>query len=534
MKTRPYSRAIALLFALGLWTTTCAVTADVVVKTDTGAVRGFDAGGVREFRGIPFALPPLGDRRFAPPVPQSPWRGVLDATHHRSPCPQVVRYGQTDASDNEDCLYLNIAVPADDARHPRRTRPVLVWIHGGAYVGGSADIYPLRHLAVQGDLVIVSINYRLGVFGFLAHPAFDPRHAGALGLEDQREALRWIRRNIRAFGGDPERVTLAGESAGAASVCMQLIAPRESSGLFQRAIVQSVGCTVRLRSREEANATALRIAAAVHCDDPATAAACLRSKSVAELLSAQVAIGDSEPRAFAPPAGTDSTPGQGLDAFASGDFLRVPILNGGNRDEMRLYVGYEVAAGHAIDAGVFAERLKVLYGKHADAVAAEYPLPENASAAAWLGRLQSDFVPYGPLCNCLFLQTGRLAARFTTVYEYEFTDADAPAVMPDPGFPMGAVHSAELPYFFPNISYNQRVDGPDVPAGSRELSRRMIAYWSAFVHTGKPAARGLPAWPRFRTAKDVMRLDPKASGPFDAAAAHHCAFWEAAYPDLLR
>jgi para-nitrobenzyl esterase len=526
--------ATALLLALAAWMAMPAAVADIVVTTDTGTLRGFAAGGVREFRGIPFALPPLGDRRFAPPVPQTAWSGVLDATHHRSPCPQVVRYGQTDSSDNEDCLYLNIAAPDDGPRRSGRLRPVLVWVHGGAYVGGSADIYPLGHYAVRGDLVIVSINYRLGVFGFLAHPALDARHAGALGLEDQREALRWIRRNIRAFGGDPNQVTLAGESAGAASVCMQLIAPREARGLFQRAIVQSVGCTIRLRSREDANATALRIAAAVHCDEPGTAAECLRSKSVAELLKAQVAIGDSEPRAFAPAIGTDSAPVQGVDAFASGNFVRVPILNGGNRDEMRLYVGYEVAAGHAVDAGVLAERLKALYGQHAGEVAAEYPLPANASAAAWLGRLESDFLPYGPLCNCLFLQTAQLAARFVPVYEYEFTDADAPPVMPDPGFPMGAVHSAELPYFFPNISYNQRIDGPDVPVGSRALSERMIAYWSAFAHAGRPAARGLPLWPRFRTAKDVMRLDPHGSGPFDAAAAHHCGFWKSAYPELLR
>jgi para-nitrobenzyl esterase len=334
MPIRPRSPVTALLFVLAVWTATPASAADVVVATDTGQLRGFVTDGVQEFRGIPFALPPLGDRRFASPAPQTPWPGVLDATHHRSPCPQVVRYGQTDASEDEDCLYLNIAAPAAGGKHSHRLRPVLVWIHGGAYVGGSADIYPLRHYAMRGDLVIVSVNYRLGVLGFLAHPSLDPRHAGTLGLEDQREALRWVRRNIRAFGGDPDQVTVAGESAGAASVCMQLIAPRESSGLFQRAIVQSIGCTIRLRSREQANATALRIAAAVHCDDATTAPACLRSKSVAELLQVQVAVSKTESRAFSPVAGTISTPQQGLDAFASGDFVHVPMLTGGNRDEI--------------------------------------------------------------------------------------------------------------------------------------------------------------------------------------------------------
>jgi para-nitrobenzyl esterase len=533
MRSRRCVPLSALLVVLAAWVP-AAAAADVVVTTETGQVRGFTADGLREFRGIPFAVPPLGERRFESPAPAAPWSGVLDATRHRSPCPQVVRYGQTDASDDEDCLYLNVAAPDDRAKPTDRLRPVLVWVHGGAYVGGSADIYPMRRYALRGDLVMVSINYRLGVFGFLAHPALDVRHAATLGLEDQREALRWIHRNIRAFGGDPEQVTLAGESAGAASVCLQLMAPAEATGLFQRAVVQSVGCTVRLRSMADANATALRIAAAVHCDDLATAAACLRARSVAELLRAQVEIGETEARAFAPAVGTVSTPQQGRDAFAAGQFVRVPMLNGGNRDEMRLYVGYDVAAGRAVDPRTIGDRLKAVYGEHAGQVAAEYAAAKGTSLPAWLGRLESDFVPGGPLSNCLMLQTARLAARYVPVFEYEFTDADAPPVMADPGFPMGAVHSAELAYFFPHISYNQRIDGPDVPAGSRALSDRMIDYWSAFAHAGRPSVRGLPTWPRYRAAGDVMRLDPASSGPFDAPAAHHCGFWQSLYPELLR
>lgn len=505
------------------------------VVTDTGELRGAGGNGVREFKGIPFALPPTGERRFAPPVPQPRWTGTLDATRYRSACPQVARYGQTDASDNEDCLYLNITVPATAAAagRARSAKPVIVWIHGGAYVGGSADLYPLDYFSRSGDVVIVSINYRLGVFGFMAHPGFDPAHNGSLGLEDQREALRWVKRNVGAFGGDPGNVTVAGESAGAASVCMQLIATDEATGLFEKAIIQSIGCTIRLRTAEEAATTGTRVGELVHCTDPATALACLRGKSVAELLEAQVQVAGSSARAFGPAVGSVSVPRQGAEAFATGQIVRVPIINGGNRDEMGLYVGYELEAGGKITSDSYLERLRVSYGDDAPEVARRYPPTAYASAAIALGRAESDFMPGGPLSNCLYLETARLASSYVPVYEFEFTDSDAPYVTPAPGPVTGAVHSAELPYFFPHISYNSRINGPDVPPRSQPLSRQMVAYWSRFAHTGRPSAPGLAPWPRYRSPRDVLQLDPGHVGTFDAARAHQCRFWRTLYPQTL-
>ena len=502
------------------------------VVTDTGVLHGAAGHGVREFKGIPFALPPSGARRFSPPVPQTPWPGTLEATRYRSPCPQVSRYGQTDASDDEDCLYLNITVPAT-APVARRGKPVIVWVHGGAYVGGSADIYPLDYFSRSGDVVIVSINYRLGVFGFMAHPAFAPAHNGSLGLEDQREALRWVKRNIRAFGGDPGNVTLAGESAGAASVCLQLIAPPETAGLFQKAIIQSVACTIHLRTIDEAADTGVRVGELVHCTDPATALACLRAKPVHELLEAQVEVGRTGARAFAPAVGSVSVPRQGAEAFATGAFLRVPMLNGGNSDEMGLYVAYEIQAGASITRDNYLERLRASYGDDAAEIARHYPLAPDASASQMVGRVESDFMPGGPLNNCLYLETARLASRYVPVYEFEFADPDAPTVMPEPGLETGPVHSAELPYFYPHISYNKRIDGPDVPPQSQPLSRQMVAYWSRFAHAGDPAVPGLPAWPRYRSPGDVMRLAPGRVGTYDAAAAHQCQFWKQLYPAAL-
>jgi para-nitrobenzyl esterase len=512
--------------------TTGAAADPLIVATDRGLVHGAAGPGVRAFKGIPFALPPVAERRFAPPESAAPWSGVLDATEYRSACPQPSRYGLTDASDDEDCLYLNVTVPAAP-RVSAKKRPVLVWIHGGAYVGGSSNLYPLEYLSRTGDLVVVSVNYRLGVLGFMSHPALPAAHNGSLGLEDQREALRWVKRNIAAFGGDPANVTLAGESAGAASVCMQLLAVDESRGLFQKAIVQSLGCGVHLESAAGAGRTGDEIAGLLHCTDAATVIACLRSKSVRELLDAQGTVAAANSRAFAPSVGSLSVPRQGADAFSTGRFLRVPIINGGNRDEMRLYVAYAIAAGQAVTADTYPKLLASMYGDASGEVLAQYPPANFSSVPVALGTVESDFLPGNPLSNCLYLEMAGDASRFVPLYEYEFADAHAPPEMDDPGFDMGAVHAAELPYFFPHISHNSKINGPDLEPASRQLSGEMVAYWSSFAHTGRPAPAGLPVWPRYRGSADVMRFEPGEVHTFDAAAAHHCGFWRQHYPELL-
>jgi para-nitrobenzyl esterase len=535
--------ASGLLLAAGTALAAPSPAADVqpdplTVKTDRGVVHGAAGPGVREFKGIPFALPPVGERRFAPPEPAAPWAGVLDATQYRSACPQPSRYGLTDASDDENCLYLNVTAPAPAPApaakdSPAKKRPVIVWIHGGAYVGGSSNLYPLDYLSRTGDLVVVSINYRLGVLGFMAHPALPAAHGGSLGLEDQREALRWVKRNIGAFGGDPANVTLAGESAGAASVCMQLIAAEQSRGLFQKAIVQSLACDVPLESAAGARRTGEQVAKLLHCDDAAAAAACLRSKSIHEILDVQGSVASANPRAFTPSLGSISVPRQGAEAFSSGRFLRVPMINGGNRDEMRLYVAYAIGAGQAITSETYPKLLASIYGDVGPEVAAEYPPEKFPAVPSALGTVESDFMPGGALSNCLYLKSGADASRYVPVYEYEFADRHAPPEMADPGFEMGAVHAAELPYFFPHISHNSKIDGPDLEPSSQGLSEAMVAYWSSFAHTGSPAPAGLPAWPKYRAASDVMRFEPGEVHTFDASAEHHCGFWQGHYPDSL-
>jgi len=205
-----------------------------VVQTAGGAVRGVVAPGYRVFDGIPYAAAPVGPLRFAPPEPVAPWPGVRDATTPGLRCVQDTSfdpdYGRP---TGEDCLNLNVWTP--DGASPSSRKPVMVWIHGGGFLNGSADIYDARWMATQGDIVVVTVNYRLGTLGFLAHPELSPDgNIGNYGLADQQAALRWVRDNVAEFGGDPAKVTIAGESAGAMSVCDHLVAP-ESAGLFDSA-----------------------------------------------------------------------------------------------------------------------------------------------------------------------------------------------------------------------------------------------------------------------------------------------------------
>lgn len=507
-------------------------TEPLVVMTQDGAVRGSQGQGVREWKGIPYASAPSGDRRWALPQPPARWSGVRESTRFRSACPQVVRFELTEASDDEDCLYLNVAVPTAPPTGSRK-HAVLIWIHGGAYVGGGANLYPIDYLARTANVVVVSINYRLGVFGLMPHPAFDAAHNGALAFEDQRAAMRWVQRNIEAFGGDARNVTIAGESAGAASVCVHLASPEQSRGLFHRAIVQSVACALRQRTVQEGFRAGLELAQAVGCADVGQALACLRGKPVSQLLAAQTALAARMGRAFSPSVGSNSVPQQPLSALATGKLVKVPLLNGGLKDEMRLYVGYDHVGGAPVTAENYRSKLTAIYGDNAAAVADRYPLKRFSSPPTALGTAMSDFMPGGSLSNCLFLRTGVLASRYVPVYQYEFTDAAAPPVMPDPGFEMGAVHSAELPYMFPNFTNKSVFDGPDLAPASQRLSAQMLAYWGAFARTGRPTVAGLPAWNRFRSDKAVFELNPGRLGEFDAGAAHHCEFWRGLYPDAL-
>lgn len=502
----------------------------LTVRTTEGIVHGVTGAGVREFKGIPFAAPPVGELRFEPPAPVAPWQGVLEASQVRDACPQARRFNLTEESNVEDCLHLNVAVPT---RPHAGQRAVLVWFHGGAFVGGSTQLYPIDFLARAGDVVVVSVNYRLGPLGFMAHPSFGAEANGGYALEDQRAALRWVQRNIAALGGDPGNVTIGGVSAGAASVCMHLIAPERTAGLFHKAIIQSAGCSFELRSLTEAWKTGLELARRVGCDDGLSALQCLRGRPVKELVDAGTAVAGADYRAFAPIYGNRTVSQQSAAAFTTGNFVRVPILNGGTSHEMRLYVGYELEAGGRITRDNYTDRLRALYGNNVETVLAAYPVDRFSSPPTALGTVMSDFMPSGALNGCRFLRTAWLASRWVPVFQYVFADPAAPPVMPNPGLEMGAVHTAEMPYQFPGFSNTSVLDGPPLAAPQQALAAQMVAYWSNFARTGRPSGANLPHWNSFNDTRQALRLEPGKVGMFDASAAHQCPLWERLYPQEL-
>jgi len=526
--------AVVILFG-GVEPLHAAATASdsAVVMTDKGAVRGVIGNGVREFKGIPYAKPPVGDLRWSLPETASAWSGILDATKYQNACPQVARYGLTEASDKEDCLYINVTAPYSGKADLKRKRAVIVWFHGGAFVGGSSSLYPLDYMAKSGDVVVVSMNYRLGIFGFTAHPAFDADHNGGYGLEDQRAALRWVKKNIAAFGGDPNNITIAGESAGAAGVCMHILAPDETTGLFHKAITQSAGCVTPLPSLEDGKKIGQQVAALVGCSDKATALSCLRKKSVKELLDAATTVAGSSIVTYMPVIGTKTVPLPGAQAIPAGKFVPVPMLSGGTRDELRLYVAYAVQGGQSVTKDTYADLLKETYGKNTDAIINQYPLSGYSSAASALGTVWSDFRADVGINNCIYLETSKLLRKSVPVYQFVFADSAAPAVTTDPGFEMGAVHSSELPYQFPHFDNTTKIAGPNLAPASQKLAGQMMAYWTSFAKTGIPSAPNSPVWGTFKTDDMVMNLEPGKVGYFNSNAAHKCTFWKTLYPNIL-
>src|SRR5215813_7949423 len=302
-----------------------------VVATDKGPVRGVAIGQTQAFLGIPYAAAPIGDLRWRPPQEHAGWQGVLDASDYGAHCPQVATpYGLP--STTEDCLFLNVFTPDKTNRGRPHLLPVMFWIHGGGLVVGESDGYDPSNLVAQ-NVIVVTINYRIGELGFLAHPALSTESStgasGNYGLMDQQAALRWVQRNIRAFGGNPDNVTIFGESAGGLSVHSQLASPL-AAGLFHQAIVESGSYSLSQPSLAVAEATGAAFAARAGC--ASQTADCLRSLSVSAVLAAQ-------------PGGTMVPNLDGLvlpltvrSAFTSGQFNQVPVIEGSNHDEWRLFV----------------------------------------------------------------------------------------------------------------------------------------------------------------------------------------------------
>ncbi|MGY2067464.1 carboxylesterase/lipase family protein [Blastococcus sp. SYSU DS0619] len=499
--------------------------APLVVPTTEGAVEGTAPGDYRLFQGIPFAAPPVGDLRFRPPAPAQPWEGVRDATTPASPCPQAPSATNPSSSVDEDCLYLNVTTPAG-LDTSRKNLPVMVWIHGGSWQTGSGDRYDASKLALEGDVVVVTINYRLGALGFMAQEDLSRENgdvaSGSAGLLDQQAALRWVQRNIRAFGGNPGRVTIFGESAGGSAVCAQLTSP-SARGLFDRAIAQSYSCTAPYDDLETAEAKGAAVAGTVGCDTASDVAACLRAAPVEELLAAWPG------GAFV--VGGSALPVQPAEAIAAGDHARVPIMHGNLSDENTLFTPLNpTVAGLANDADGFTEAdyalvLGGVFGDDADEVQARYPAGAYPSPLRALAAVNSD--AGSALSTCEHVDAYETLARPPVpapVFAYQFRDETADPLLdfPYPGYPEDAQHAAELPYLFPGLF------GDGLTAEQEQLSTTMVRYWTNFAAQGNPNGRDVPTWTRYRAPEDVQGLDIASGGgigPVDVAAEADCAFW---------
>jgi para-nitrobenzyl esterase len=494
--------------------TTSAPADPAVVQTAAGAVQGVVAPDHRLFAGIPYAAPPIGPLRWQPPAPAPAWRGVRDATR---PGPRCMQDPGADMElgrrTSEDCLTLNVWTPRINDDH----RPVMVWIHGGGFANGDGGLYVANRLASRGNIIVVTMNYRLGALGFLAHPALGPPgDVGNYGLADQQAALRWVRDNIAKFGGDPDKVTVAGESAGGTSVCDHLVAP-DSAGLFRAAIIQSGPCQAQV-ALPVAEKVSLDYAAEVGCGQPESAAQCLRALP-ADKLRVPVwyySIGHDE--LSGPATGTTVLPVDPMIGFTEGRAARVPVLMGSNRDEFTLFVALQYLRVKGYTAADYPNLLKDTFGPNADAVEAHYPLNSYASVPLAYSAAVTDGV--------FACEAGRMAdvlSETEPVYAYEFNDRDAPApdAMRQLPFPVGASHSLELRYLF-DIG-----NAPPLNPAQQALADQMIDYWTRFVTSGSPQAPGQPDWPMFDAATGKMlSLQPDGSRVVTTfAQEHQCAFW---------
>ena len=477
--------------------------AQTTVRTTGGDVQGAAiAAGIRVFKGVPYAAA----ARWQAPQPVAAWQGVKDATAFGPACVQGKVFGDISFdAKSEDCLSLNIWTPA---RAGERL-PVMVWIHGGGFAagGGSEPRHDGQAFARKG-IVLVTINYRLGVFGFLAHPELTKESgrgaSGNYGLLDQVAALRWVHDNIAAFGGDPGNVTIFGESAGSFSVSA-LVASPLAKGLVQKAIGESGAFfgagPLPMRTLAAAEEDGVKFASAVGADSLAA----LRAKPADEILAAASKQGAGSFR-FSPILDGYFMPEEPSAIYAAGRQNKVALLAGWNADEIRSAV---TMRPEKPTVASFTEDVRKRFGASADAILKVYPARDDAEALESAAALGSDsFIGYG---TWKWIET-HLQTAGTPVYRYSFdrkipVEPDAKVMgRPVTSADVGARHAGEIEYVFGSLALSL----PKVPweEADRKLSDQMTSYWANFARSGDPNGPGLPVWPRYEAAtRRVQHLD---------------------------
>jgi para-nitrobenzyl esterase len=493
------------------------------IVTETGPLKGIETSTQDQFLGIPYAALPLGNLRWMPPQPPARWNGVFEATQFGNFCPQPYRGVSV---GDEDCLTLNVYRPHQMKNANKDSGvPVMVWIHGGGLVTGGSAFYDPAPIVQIGGVIVVTINYRLGYLGFLAHPALDSEGhlAGNYGLMDQQFALGWVQRNIAAFGGDPTRVTIFGESAGGQSVYANLASPL-AAGLFSGAIAESgsyAGFAPYLQQIVPIAAgetTGTSIGTSVGCNS-LTNAQCLRATPALTLVLA-------EPGTVYPFIdGTLLTQTLGA-AFASGQFNRVPVISGTNHDEWRAFVAnYGSSLVTEADYKAAVDALWDGFGPFIWGVfypLANYPIippipgDPSPSPGIALGASGTDGI-----FSCPARNADQSLSKFVTTYTYEFNDENAPGFFPGVNFPTGAYHFSEVQYLF-NV-FGTPSSSLFTPA-QQALSNTMIGYWTNFAMTGDPNFAEAPFWPQYDPATDEFQSLVPATPmiEFNFATDHKC------------
>jgi para-nitrobenzyl esterase len=439
--------------------------------------------------------------------------------------------GSGTSTASEDCLQLDITAPTGVGS----ALPVIFYIHGGGFTGGTTSTYPEQELATSGPAIVVGVEYRLGVLGFLADKALGA-HSGDFGLQDQQFAMKWVQQNISAFGGDPANITIMGSSAGASSVCDQIASPA-AHGLFEKAInfsgeynslfgaptsLQPQDCKAQLPTQQQANATGALFAASVGCDqgnspaEEAALAACLRAVPWQTLLTAQASGGTNSPIVN----GTTLTE-QPLESFATGRVNRVPALLGVNRDED--------LTGTATTPAAYTSLIDSQYGAEASEVLLHYPLTRFPSP-----YVASRTVAADSNTVCPALVRDQYLSKVMPMYAFEGDTPDLPPYSTATPDPPGSSHDWEPGYLFPTamgIPIDSQLD-----ADQATLRSELISQVTAFAATGSPNTTGVPLWPRYKsnTGYLVMSLQPGGDDELMSAAAisfdHQCAFWDRISP----
>ncbi len=500
MKTTPFIAACAVLLV------TLDARAQIREADVTGGrVAGVAANGLVSFKGIPFAAPPVGVLRWKAPQPVKAWTGVKDASKFGASCMQDAMFprvfgGPTEMS--EDCLYLNVWTPAKAAGD---ALPVMVWMHGGGFVGGQTGVplYDGTKLAEKG-VVLVSVAYRLGAFGFLAHPDLSResgKGSGNYGLQDQIAGLQWVKANIAKFGGDPNRVTIFGESAGGISVSMLAASPA-AKGLFQRAISESGGSfgSAKYTNEGGVNVPPLKVAETTG----KTFLEKLGAKDIgagreipAEKILAAQGTGMGGPPVFWPVFDGDVLPGDQYELYQARKFNDTPVLIGTNSDEGALVLPPGVTAAR------FEQQVRAGFGQHADAILAAYPHSTDEEAIKSTKDLfrESTFAWHTWAWALLQTEKGKGKAY---VYYFDHRGPRTPNGA-------GANHGDEIAYVFRNLPapvFGAPGPPPPIRPEDTKISDLMSSYWVNFAKTGDPNGPGLPAWPAFSaSAQNAMIFD---------------------------